>query len=637
LSDQSVRPLFHRPTRWVWFASAVVGGTALTLTYGFEEPAAQDSTIRVMLIVAAGLFLLSRLLMLFPLATLGERFARCWMDFAVLVAGTLWWVLDHSKEHPILQVFSLYVILTGAWSATWGGLYWLTDDAETVGGSRPVRRMFSAVFVLAVIGGLVLAVPYCWSREYPVSTQASYPGEIRYQFGTHALNCLLAATSALTGTGLTDLNSDFSFSRTGYVVLLVLMQIGGLAVLAVGTVVGLRLRRMLGWQKAEEESTGRGQRRIIGFVCLLMVVLELVGAGAIYYNDPNRQKPDVSWKDCLLPAAFQSVSGFCNVGLSITSDQLLGVSRSDSGGIPESLIGVRNRAYPYAVLLPLMVLGSIGGPTLHALFRRLRRRGTSIPVDAWLTLGATVLLIALGAGLLYAIESTPRLQLRYPQEDTLARLHTQPNGGGLVFSPAASQEAQSQRLRTMLPGERLKAALFQSVSARSCGMRTVRLDELSLSPAGRVVLIGLMLIGGSVGGTAGGLRLCVCGLLVLAVLRPRRAFWQANESASSSDIRPALAAAGGVGACLAFLILVTALVLTYRQAESFEACGFESVIACTGTGFSTGVTRKLLGEDLVAGPVALRVLSRSVLILAMMLGRVLPLGVLLWWTRRSDT
>lgn len=170
-------------------------------------------------------------------------------------------------------------------------------------------------------------------------------------------------------------------------------------------------------------------------------------------------------------------------------------------------------------------------------------------------------------------------------------------------------------------------------------MRTARLDDKSISPASRHLLMLWMLIGGSVGGTAGGVRICVVGLLLLAIVRPGGRLWRSEATLNDGTGRQSLAAAGVVVAAMTLLIAVTSFVLIYRQRDAssgnylYESSSalFESISACTNTGLSVGLTSQLPTEDRLSGPVWLRVTSRSVLILAMLLGRVLPVAVLLRW------
>jgi trk system potassium uptake protein TrkH len=126
-----------------------------------------------------------------------------------------------------------------------------------------------------------------------------------------------------------------------------------------------------------------------------------------------------------------------------------------------------------------------------------------------------------------------------------------------------------------------------------------------------------MLIGGAVGGCAGGLRLAICLLLIgAAVFHPRR-YNSAAVATSHPRAGAALSIAAAVAAALFTIVGLATLALVYRETGSFDACLLEAVSATCNVGFSTGLTPQL------------SVQGRVVLILAMLLGRVLPLTLLL--------
>lgn len=638
MATQEYLPLFPRRVRWLWWPSALAGVIGLGLGYGFAEPVVPDQRIHQILTAAGVLFLLSRIMLLLPPVEIPARVGRCWLDFAILLAGAVWWGLDRSRDREVLEIIAAYSALAGFVAAARGGAKWLFEGPLPGVHPGPVRRLFLAGFVTAILGGLILSLPQCWGDAEPFATENSYPGQVRYEYGTHALNCLFISTSALTGTGLWihDTGLGETFSLAGQIVILLLMQIGGMAVLAIGTVLGLRLRAILGWQTQPEDATPTGLRRAVRFSIALLLIVEIIGGAAMFFSQPDLFAAQETLASRIMGPVFHTISAICGVGLTLSE---------------KSMVDARELPTTYAVILPLMVLGSIGGPTLFSLYRKLRDRGSSLPADVWLTLGATALVVVIGAGLLYGIESSRQWQLGVEQENTLGKLHwngtSSAPSGEIVFSSSNSEKAAAERMWTMPRGQRIAAAFFQSVSVRSCGMRTVRLDNRSISPASRVVLMAWMLIGGSVGGAAGGLRLCVVGLMLLAIARPGRRLWRSETQLDAGSGRQALAAAGVVVSAMLLLVVLTTFVLAYRQNAPLEDCLFESVSACTNSGISSGLTARLPKEDRMSGPTTsnstgsqadvprhtwLRFTSRSMLILAMIFGRVLPLGILLRWT-----
>jgi trk system potassium uptake protein TrkH len=126
-----------------------------------------------------------------------------------------------------------------------------------------------------------------------------------------------------------------------------------------------------------------------------------------------------------------------------------------------------------------------------------------------------------------------------------------------------------------------------------------------------------MLVGADAGGTAGGLRLTVL-LLLLAAIRFSCISPSPSKNVCPAGGRPhAIAIAAGLAVAFALLVAATALILIYRETGSPAACLFEAVSACCNVGFSTGLTSQLSFE------------GRVTVILAMLIGRVIPLAFLL--------
>jgi Trk-type K+ transport system membrane component len=257
------------------------------------------------------------------------------------------------------------------------------------------------------------------------------------------------------------------------------------------------------------------------------------------------------------------------------------------------------------------------------------------------------LLIAVGAASLVLIETTRYQQLRFPREQTPGRLlltdsapATQPTtpavttratapttpqvGDRIVFSAGDSERAMEQQLRYLSEDKQWLAAVYQSIAARSGGVRTVRLDEHSLAPAGRAVLMAEMLIGGGLGGTARGLTLMVVVLLLAAVFRPTGPAELTKNHQLLRARMSGIALAGGAAMVLMTVTGVVAVVLIYRETAGVEACWFEAVSACCNSGLSMGITSQLSLEGKVA------------LIAGMLLGRVLPLCVLMRTLKQTD-
>lgn len=620
---------------WTWLTAAVVAGIALAGKYGFREPTIAPDKLRVAFVAALVLFVLSRLLLLTGPGGFVGQLKRWWVDFLLLIAALIWWRIEPPRGPIILQLAAIYCLVLGAISAGAGGVHLLSEGRRWSMGSGALRFLCLSV-IIALVGGAVLALPICREGPYPV--EPTHP-LARYHMIVYGLNCLFTSTAALTGTGLSVLDVGYEFSATGRMVILVLMQLGGMAVLAVAAAVGWRLRIWVGWHGPNDRDEPGQVRRVILLSWVLMILFEAAGAVALQSLWPIDQRPTSfgEGRQGWFFAVFHAVSAFCNVGLVWPREGLTAY------GFQPAVLGV---------LMPLMVLGSLGGPVLYDLCRRVLG-APRLAVETRVTLAGTILLIIIGAVSLTAIETTRHHQLRYPREQTPGRLlltdsapatlpDSQPvatqlaaatgsaptttqSAEMIVFSSRGSERAMDKQLRHMPDDKQWLAAMYQSVAARSGGVRTVRLDEHSLSPAGRAILMAEMLIGGGIGGTARGLTLMIVVLLLAAAFRPAGSAEIAPNNALLRARMSGIALAGGAAMMLMAVIGLVAIVLIYRETASVEACWFEAVSACCNSGLSMGITSQLSLE------------GKATLIVGMLLGRVLPLCVLMRAFKKSDS
>ncbi len=628
-----------RPARWTWALAFLAGACGLALAYGFREPPFPDAGawVRRLLLGAAAGFVVSRLLLFLPPSAAGSSIRRRALDFIVIAAAAAAWIVRPSGEPFILALVSAYVIATGLEAVAAAGLRTLSNGLAD-GRIRPAMlTVVAGLTAAAVLGAGLLALPV--SRQAYAPVESGHP-LAAYLAGMYFLDNLFTATSAVTCTGLTLGDVSAEFSRFGQVVLLVLIEIGGLGMLLAGSALGWRIRHMLGWNALDEECDPAAVRRLLRFLVIAALVLQSAGAVALYADadtgpaaasEPASGPSTSAAYGCnverwwtgpqagrALKAAFHAASAFCGAGFTLSRN---------------SFIAAGDRAL-LAVVLPLMLLGSLGGPVLYDLFRRTTYRGGLGPgrlsIDSRATLLPTLLSVAGAAVLLVVIEASRDCQLRFPRDRTPGRLMVQGEegpstrpAGAIVFGSAGSQRATRERVASMPAHERNTRAVFQVVAARGPGFRAARLDENSLSPASHGLLAAVMLGGGGLGGASGGGRLTVLAMLAAAFC------WTANPLRARAPLARelarhwAVAAAGVVLAGTLALVLVCGLVLIYREPASPAACLFEAVSACCNVGLSTGMTT------------ALSVQSKVLLVAAMLVGRALPVVVLmrcLSWT-----
>jgi len=385
------------------------------------------------------------------------------------------------------------------------------------------------------------------------------------------LDALFTSTSAVCVTGLTTVNTATDFTVAGQSVILVLIQLGGLGIMAyAGMALALAHRRLsLRTRAAVADSlfygeTGREFARRLRQIFAAAFGVEAAGVLLLFVTLLGQtEAPRAAWL-----ALFHGVSAFCNAGFSV---------------LPDNLVGVRGNHPFMAVIALLIVCGGLGLVVLHEFWERLvaavRReqwlKQRRLSLHARVVLLTSALLIVGGAGLM------------------------------LLFGLTPAEQGW---------GERVAAAFFQSISARTCGYNTINLGALAL--ASLLVLVFLMFIGGSPGSCAGGVKTTS---LAVTLARLRSHFrGQEHTTLMGWRLSPNVVRNAGLLFSLALLWnLVGVLLLAYfengRPGIGLHNLVFEQISAFGTVGLSTGVTASLTGG------------SKLVLIATMYVGRLGPL------------
>jgi trk system potassium uptake protein TrkH len=437
---------------------------------------------------------------------------------------------------------------------------------------RPEALLPVSFGALIVVGALLLKLPRAVPRDDPLGW----------------VDALFTSTSAVCVTGLTVRNTASEFTGVGQMVILALIQLGGLGIIMFGSTLMLLLGRTMSLRENLSMSqmlADQPVHRLLGygrFVLVATIVLELVGAALLY---PMWSEREAAGASRLWLSVFHSVSAFCNAGFDITG---------------ESLTGHRTSPLSLVVVVMLIVMGGLGFPVLENLVRvgrarlhRLRGR-PGLPAgyavaDARLSLHSRLVLATTLAVYLYGVVGIllgQLLQAGDPAGDGL--------GAGTVLRSLAD-------------------AHFMSVTARTAGFNTLPMEHLA--PSSVLVIMTLMIVGGSPGSTAGGAKtttLAVLALSVVATMRQRPEAEAGGRAIADAIVRKA----GTLGLCYFALIVACTFALSLVEPFRLEPVLFEVISAATTTGLSLGITPDLTPE------------GKLVIIGAMFLGRVGPLTLL---------
>ncbi|MCI0461308.1 MAG: hypothetical protein L0Z62_30540, partial [Gemmataceae bacterium] len=382
------------------------------------------------------------------------------------------------------------------------------------------------------------------------------------------LDALFTATSAVCVTGLIVEDTATYFTSAGQAFVLLLLQLGGLGMITFTSLILMALGRRLSLRHEAltagplDEAPRMDPRRLAFNVVRFTFAIEATGAALLYLL----WLPRLGWRAAAWPAVFHSVSAFCNAGFSTFSN---------------SLIPFRDAPASLGIVMLLIVAGGLGFLTLEESYLAnhawRQGRGFRVSLHSRLVLATTGVLL-IGGWLLFG----------------LAEWH-----GVLGELPA---------------GQRVVNALFMSVTCRTAGFNTIDYGQASESTNFLTIL--LMMIGGSPGSTAGGIKtttFALLGILAWSRLRGQEvaSLWGRSLREETTD--------RATGLFVVAFGVVTAGILVLTATEHGLSTGsfldrmFETVSAFNTVGLSRGQTPYLSAS------------GRWVVIVLMFLGRVGPL------------
>lgn len=388
------------------------------------------------------------------------------------------------------------------------------------------------------------------------------------------LDALFTATSATCVTGLVVFDTWTQFSAFGQMVILVLIQIGGLGFMTLAILGAMMLGRRIGLRERSYLAEAISALHLGGVVKLarriLIGTLLLEISGAIVLA--LRFVPLFGIRQGIWFGVFHAVSAFCNAGF-----DLMGALSPYS-----SLTAFVHDPVVNLTVMFLIASGGIGFVVWNDLLQN-RWRVRRYSLHTQLTLTTTALLLALGMLLFFLLERN-----------------------GVLAGMSGAQK--------------WLAAAFSAVTPRTAGFNTVPTE--SLGPAASLLTMLLMLIGAGAGSTAGGIKTTLFAVLVLAVVAHVRRCRDVNvfkRRLSAETVAFAFCA-------IAFYLMLAiggGFLLMAIQGMSIKDALFEAFSALGTVGLTTGITRSL------------EPLSRLVIIFLMFAGRVGSLKVFMSFAERN--
>lgn len=409
-------------------------------------------------------------------------------------------------------------------------------------------------------GGVLLSLPFC--NRQPITFS----------------DALFTSTTAVCVTGLVTVTPAVQFTLAGQIILLILIQIGGLGIIACAVGFLLLLRRQITVKERIVIQETYNMEAPGGMVAMILRVIKgtlaVETAGAVLYA--FRFIPEFGVLRGIWYAVFHAVSAFCNAGIDILGDT------SFQKYVGDPIINITT--------VLLIIVSGIGFPVWQDLIsngRRIRRR--EIPNKWWFT--------------------RLRLHSKLAIVTTLILLI---GGTVCIFLMERNNPATLGNLST---GEKWMAAFFHSTSTRTAGFATV--SQSGLYTQSKFLSCILMFIGGSPGGTAGGVKTTTVAMVVLTCLSVFRGGEQVEcfgRRLSGKNIRMGFAV---IMTAVTVLFAGTIAITVFEPQVPFIDILYEAFSAVGTVGLTADLTPTLSSA------------SHMVLIVMMYIGRIGPISLAL--------
>lgn len=560
---------------YFWLITGVIAFFSLILLIGFYLSSSQIHLLIIFLDTLIFLLSFSEVVKIILSPSIKNYLKENWIEILIFLLLILNFILVQPINSLISSILSVYdtekISIVHLWFSQFLIiLLFLTRALKYSYLISKIQLHPGAIFALSfatiiIIGTLFLLLP----KATPAGKSISF------------VDALFTSTSAVCVTGLTVLDTAKDFTFVGQLIILLLIQIGGLGVMTLTTFFALFLSggisikaKIIMRDLLSQESLSEVSSLLIK-ITIFTLILESIGAFFIYISFVG--ETDVLDYDTLFTAIFHSVSAFCNAGFSIFSDNLVGVYHSG------------NYLFVFVVMI-LIILGGIGFSVLSNIAsirpwkRRYKRIRYQISLHSKIVIVTTFILIIIPTILILIIEPFNAYELSF--------------------------------------GDKILNALFLAITSRTAGFNIVPTETLTYPTV--LILIFLMWVGASPGSTGGGIKTTTFALSIMSLynsLKGKDHVDLFNREIHSDSIKKSYYVI--ISSIIAILLFTLLLLILEPTKNPFDLI-FEVTSALGTVGLSRNITPSLNEA------------SKVLIILTMFVGRIGVLNFIIAFWKTTD-
>ena len=516
----------------------IVAFVSLFLKYGFHLSERWIGNLLILDEVIAAVFVITLLVNFFISDRKWQYVKQSPFEFGLLLLFTVSIVLEEiisiedphvlirrATSHSFIKLYfiiiQIYIIINGIISLAKARKKWLFFSLN------PARILMVSYLLVIMAGVLLLKLP-----------KATYAG-ITW------IDAVFTSTSAVCITGLSTVNISSVFTFEGQVVIMLLIQLGGLGIITLTSFIalfiqkGFRLRNQIIVQEILDNENLSSLASILKAIVSITLISELIGAVGLYMAWKNL---GLSEFDRIFSAIFHSISAYCNAGFSTFSNGF-------------ETVGYQFNSVSLIMIMFLIVFGGLGFYTYSDILhigeiRMIRKRGLTL--QSKIILLGTLVLILTGAMIIWI-----------------------------------TQYAQWKELSA---GKQILQSFFLSITARTAGFSVVSIRELAIPTLMMIIL--LMYIGGAPNSTSGGVKMTT----VITLLASLRTFvlGKSRVEIGWNTIPMRTVRRAFIVLMVSVILIFTVLfVLSWTEDQAFFDLLFEIVSAFGTVGLSRGITPDL--------------------------------------------